>query len=99
MKSVTKVSIILFKEIAKACQNTTWLNSFTQNLKYNLILPDKLDPEIDYNMWKHLSFICHAYEGTCKLEGHVLNEFIYNYLITCSHCEYVYRVGQYYFGE
>lgn len=99
MNFAVKVSIALFEEIAKVDEDTKLLNKFIRNMKYDLTYSNKFESEFYKDIFKHLSFTCEECNGTFKLEEHVLHEFIYDYLFTCPYCEYVERVGQYYFGE
>ncbi len=99
MNFATKVSIALFEGIAKVNENIMLVNSFIRSMKYDLTYSKEFDPEFYKDMFKHLSITCEKCKGIFKLEGYVLNEFIFDYLFTCPHCEFTERVGQYYFGK
>lgn len=100
MNFTTEVAIALFEDIARVDENNITVNKFIRSMKYDLTYSSsKFDSHLYKKMFNHLSFICEECKNTFKLDSNVLNEFIYDYLFTCPHCEYVERVGQYYFGE
>lgn len=99
MTFATEVSIALFEDVAQVDDNTKLLNKIMRSIKYDLTYSDNFNHDSYKEIFNHLSFTCEECAHTFVLDEKLKEEFISDYLFTCSNCNSLERVGQYYFSN
>lgn len=99
MNVVIEVIIKLFEEILKPDNTFIWLNKVIRDMKFAITYKSNTDTTELEQIFRLIPIKCDNCGNTYKIEGDVLEEFIYDYLYTCPYCGKLERVGEYFYSN